>query len=268
MQLLSALALAGLASAASRPLRAAERRSHDILKAVVARQDDVCVPVPEPATCEDSCGPGNIMCISYPNCYNPGNGEVCCSDGKYCPAGTYCTDAGCCPDDVPLEQCGATTTLSVVPPPSADEPTEAPEPTDDAPEPTGDAPEPTGKPTKSEDCEEEPTPTPTSDCEEATSEDSHPKPTETEDCEEDEKPTDSYPEEPTYPSATASSNGTIPEEPSYPEEPEEPEESSSPEEPSGGNGTAPTSPPIAGSGRVELCTAAVAGALGVFMMAM
>lgn len=81
MQLLSALALAGLASAAV-PLRAAERRARDALGAVVARQaDDVCVPVPEPATCEKSCGPGYVICVSFPTCYNPGNGESCCSNG-------------------------------------------------------------------------------------------------------------------------------------------------------------------------------------------
>lgn len=37
-------------------------------------------------------------------------------DLGYCDPGYYCTDGGCCPDGVPLDQCGATITLSVIPP--------------------------------------------------------------------------------------------------------------------------------------------------------
>src|SRR5436189_6465390 len=36
----------------------------------------------------------------------------------FCPAGSYCTDAGCCPSGVPLSQCGGTVSLSVIPPPA------------------------------------------------------------------------------------------------------------------------------------------------------
>ncbi|KAF7509910.1 hypothetical protein GJ744_007421 [Endocarpon pusillum] len=50
-------------------------------------------------------------------------GEVCCSNGKYCPAGSYCTNVGCCPDGMPLVDCYATESLSVIPPPAATEPT-------------------------------------------------------------------------------------------------------------------------------------------------
>ncbi len=37
-------------------------------------------------------------------------------DLGYCDPGYYCTDGGCCPDGAPLDQCGATITLSVIPP--------------------------------------------------------------------------------------------------------------------------------------------------------
>ncbi len=43
---------------------------------------DVCVPVPEPATCAASCGPGNEQCVYPLNCYNPTKGEKCCSNGS------------------------------------------------------------------------------------------------------------------------------------------------------------------------------------------
>ena len=45
------------------------------------RQTQLCTPVPAPATCEKSCGPGYVECVSFPTCYNPGEGDVCCSDG-------------------------------------------------------------------------------------------------------------------------------------------------------------------------------------------
>ena len=35
---------------------------------------------------------------------------------EYCPAGTYCTDAGCCPNGSSLEECRASTSLSVIAP--------------------------------------------------------------------------------------------------------------------------------------------------------
>lgn len=37
-------------------------------------------------------------------------------DLEYCDPGYYCTDGGCCPEGSPLDQCGATITLSVIPP--------------------------------------------------------------------------------------------------------------------------------------------------------
>ena len=59
------------------------------LKNLFERQTRLCTPVPAPATCERSCGPGFITCVSFPTCYNPGRGDTCCSNGKYCPKGYY-----------------------------------------------------------------------------------------------------------------------------------------------------------------------------------
>ena len=52
------------------------------LGGIFERQSNECVPVPAPATCEKSCGPGNIECVSFPTCYTPGVGETCCSNGS------------------------------------------------------------------------------------------------------------------------------------------------------------------------------------------
>src|SRR5262249_10881570 len=45
---------------------------------------------------------------------------------EYCPRGYYCTNAGCCPNGTPLAQCGATVSLSVIPPPAGTAATSAP----------------------------------------------------------------------------------------------------------------------------------------------
>jgi len=109
------------------------------MNGITERQFDICVPVPVgPDLCGRSCGPGFITCVSLPNCFNPGAGDKCCSDGTRCLAGTYCTDAGCCPDGTPLAECGATVTLSVVPPPDSTPPPE--ETSSSAPEETSSAP--------------------------------------------------------------------------------------------------------------------------------
>ncbi|CAI4214127.1 unnamed protein product [Parascedosporium putredinis] len=161
MKLTATLAFAGAATA-SVPLIAGHREALMALEGVLNRRADICIPVPEPATCEKSCGPGNIPCIGFPTCYNPSQGESCCSDGTYCPAGTRCTDAGCCPNDRDLADCGASITLSVIPPPATGTPEE---PTDGGSEETSypeetptEAPEEPSNPT--EPCHEE-TPTPT-----------------------------------------------------------------------------------------------------------
>ncbi|KAH7117505.1 hypothetical protein EDB81DRAFT_245436 [Dactylonectria macrodidyma] len=146
MQLLSTLIFVGVASA-SVPRMAGRSSAFLALKGVIERQVDFCEPISAPYTCERSCGPGFVECIAFPTCYNPGRGDACCSDGSYCPAGSYCTDAGCCPDELSLSECGATATLSVIPPPATEEPstsTSPPEPTT-ADETTSDA-----EPTRSE----------------------------------------------------------------------------------------------------------------------
>ncbi|KAL2064208.1 hypothetical protein VTL71DRAFT_4702 [Oculimacula yallundae] len=95
-----------------------QRISIMAIRSIFERQVNTCIPVRAPATCERSCGRGNIECISFPNCYNPGAGESCCSNGKYCRSGYYCTDAGCCPNGVSLARCGATESLSIILPPA------------------------------------------------------------------------------------------------------------------------------------------------------
>ncbi|KAI9695989.1 MAG: hypothetical protein M1820_008330 [Bogoriella megaspora] len=96
-----------------------QRKSHMALKKVMERQLQFCEPVPEPATCEASCGAGNVECVSFPNCFNPGEGETCCSDGTYCESGYYCTDAGCCPNESSIDECGASEELSTLAPAAA-----------------------------------------------------------------------------------------------------------------------------------------------------
>ncbi|CAG8950363.1 hypothetical protein HYFRA_00006856 [Hymenoscyphus fraxineus] len=121
MQFFSTLVLASTVSAVTATaLTTGQRLSMSAIEGVFPRQVQLCKPVPAPATCEKSCGAGNIQCIRFPTCYNPSAGESCCSNGKYCPKNYYCTDGGCCPVGKTLAQCGATTTLSVIPPPEPD----------------------------------------------------------------------------------------------------------------------------------------------------
>ncbi|KAK3116756.1 hypothetical protein LTR53_002522 [Teratosphaeriaceae sp. CCFEE 6253] len=115
MQTFAVLALAASGVSASLTL---QRLSHGLSTGLDRRQG-ICVPVEEPVTCERSCGPGNVICIAFPTCYNPSAGESCCSNGRYCPADYYCTDGGCCPTGSSLEECGATATLSTLPPPAS-----------------------------------------------------------------------------------------------------------------------------------------------------
>ncbi|KAM6513477.1 hypothetical protein FALCPG4_015892 [Fusarium falciforme] len=124
---LTTLALLGAASA-SAPHIAMRSVAFETLKGVMERQVHECKDVPPPVTCERSCGPGYVQCVYEFNCYNPSIGQSCCSNGKYCPADTYCTDIGCCPDDVSLEECGATRILSVIPPPATEEPSSSSHP--------------------------------------------------------------------------------------------------------------------------------------------
>jgi hypothetical protein len=79
MHFLPAIVLISAASAAA--ATTLQRKSLMALSSIMEKRD-FCVPVPAPATCEKSCGLGNVQCIAYPNCYNPGVGESCCSDGS------------------------------------------------------------------------------------------------------------------------------------------------------------------------------------------
>ena len=45
------------------------------------RQFRICDPVDIPS-CALSCGAGYKTWIEWPNCYNPGEGQTCCSDGS------------------------------------------------------------------------------------------------------------------------------------------------------------------------------------------
>jgi hypothetical protein len=119
MNIFSAFLLAAVASAAVPDLGRRHTVAYRQLRDIVDRQVRFCELVPAPATCERSCGPGFIQCALPPYCYNPSIGHTCCSDGTVCLSGSYCSDNGCCPDDISLEECGATVTLSTLLPPSS-----------------------------------------------------------------------------------------------------------------------------------------------------
>jgi hypothetical protein len=51
------------------------------LETLFGRQTVFCAPIDPPYTCERSCGAGYVTCIAWPTCYNPGIGEICCSNG-------------------------------------------------------------------------------------------------------------------------------------------------------------------------------------------
>ncbi|KAL8712366.1 MAG: hypothetical protein Q9225_006961 [Loekoesia sp. 1 TL-2023] len=61
------------------------------------------------ATCADAFGAGYIDCNGV--CYNPGQGETCCSgngDAYPCPSDSFCLiDGLCCPDGLPPNTCAA-----------------------------------------------------------------------------------------------------------------------------------------------------------------
>ncbi|KAJ3478583.1 hypothetical protein NLG97_g8539 [Lecanicillium saksenae] len=127
MRFLTVATLAGQALATA---HVAGRVDSATLNGLLTREFRICNLVPVgPNLCERSCGPGYITCISEPTCYNPSRGDVCCSNGKYCEAGSYCTDIGCCEDGLSLEECGAHSRIATVPVPAptssrtTDEPT-------------------------------------------------------------------------------------------------------------------------------------------------
>src|ERR1700732_3813758 len=86
MRYFSTIFLLGSACVATAGLTTGQRSSLVAIRGVFERQLQICKSVPAPATCEKSCGPGNIQCISFPNCYNPSAGESCCSNGSTFPS--------------------------------------------------------------------------------------------------------------------------------------------------------------------------------------
>ncbi|KAH7141322.1 Prp 4 [Dactylonectria estremocensis] len=115
MRLFTALSFAGVACASTARLQG--HHWSPGLGGLAERQIVFCDAILPPYTCERSCGEGYTECVEFPNCYNPGRGEVCCSTGQYCDAGEYCTDLYCCPEGISLEECGGTYTLSILPDP-------------------------------------------------------------------------------------------------------------------------------------------------------
>ncbi|KAF4974634.1 hypothetical protein FZEAL_8493 [Fusarium zealandicum] len=129
MHFLSTFLFVGAVSAAAH--RVLERSAaylalEGVMEGILKRQVRICKAVEPPVTCERSCGPGFVECTRPDMCYNPGRGDICCSNGYYCKAGTYCTDNGCCPDGNSLEECNATRTVSIIPPPATKEPNKEP----------------------------------------------------------------------------------------------------------------------------------------------
>ncbi|PMD19067.1 hypothetical protein NA56DRAFT_750950 [Hyaloscypha hepaticicola] len=116
MRSFSTFILLGLTCSAIAEFTAGQRSALFALRSVFERQVQYCTPIEPPYTCERSCGPAFRTCIAWPTCYNPSAGEVCCSNGDYCPEGQYCTDNGCCPDGSTLAECNASVSLSVIPP--------------------------------------------------------------------------------------------------------------------------------------------------------
>jgi hypothetical protein len=134
----AAMALAGEQAAFHRETQAAMALHH-----LFGRQIQICGPGID---CADACGPGYIVCIGAPTCYNPSAGETCCSNGDYCPKGQYCTNAGCCLDGMSLEDCGATQTIATVAPPAPTSQSQSPPPASSAPQPVHTTPQPAPPP--------------------------------------------------------------------------------------------------------------------------
>ncbi|KAG9240204.1 hypothetical protein BJ878DRAFT_311736 [Calycina marina] len=117
MHLLPVLILNYAATAWAADMAAGQVQSFNALKQIMERQFHFCSLITAPFTCERSCGAGYTECIKFPDCYNPGLGQICCSDGSYCDSGEYCTDGGCCPNDIPLSQCGEVVLSTIAPAP-------------------------------------------------------------------------------------------------------------------------------------------------------
>ncbi|EEP82989.1 predicted protein [Uncinocarpus reesii 1704] len=123
MHFSSLILLSGAATAAASSLMTGSYAAEEVLKKLQNRQVEFCKEIKPPYTCARSCGAGYAECGSFPNCYNPGRGDSCCRNGKYCPSGYYCTNAGCCPSTMTLAECGATERTTGDPPSTTGSPT-------------------------------------------------------------------------------------------------------------------------------------------------
>ncbi|EFR05079.1 hypothetical protein MGYG_08088 [Nannizzia gypsea CBS 118893] len=95
--------------------------------------------------CVDAFGAGFELCADSKVCYNPTEGDLCCSEGYPCPRGSFCLTKGyCCPNGLDPKECAKQHNIELPPTFSNGngKPSGAPYPTGSTP-PTG-APKPTG----------------------------------------------------------------------------------------------------------------------------
>lgn len=78
---------------------------------LIGRQSQAFTPTPingQGATCADAFGAGFVQCGTGNDCFNPGAGGSCCSEGYDCPSGSFCLVQGqCCPDGLDPASCAA-----------------------------------------------------------------------------------------------------------------------------------------------------------------
>ncbi|KAL8997120.1 MAG: hypothetical protein Q9188_006407 [Gyalolechia gomerana] len=115
--------------------------NHLVPRELQVRQDQSFTPTTsfgQGATCADAFGAGYIDCNGV--CYNPNEGETCCSgngDAYPCPYFSFCLVNGlCCPDGLPAETCAAQNGVSLPEDFSTDTGTSAGQSTAQTPKPT------------------------------------------------------------------------------------------------------------------------------------
>ncbi|KAM5441742.1 hypothetical protein MferCBS31731_003002 [Microsporum ferrugineum] len=111
------------------------------------------------SNCADAFGAGYELCADSKVCYNPTEGDLCCSEGYPCPKGSFCLTKGyCCPNGLDPKECAKQHNVELPPTYGNSSPTGAPFPTGGssptgsspstgAPQPTGTLPTGTGAPT-------------------------------------------------------------------------------------------------------------------------
>jgi len=102
------LGLAGVATAASDRQGYVDER--DV--APLGRSSSPREPAPHkraaPLTCKQIFGVGSIQCGNSTSfCFNPTQGQTCCTDGGFCNAGSICAPVGgyCCPVGMSTSDC-------------------------------------------------------------------------------------------------------------------------------------------------------------------